>query len=76
TLVCVPIFWSGGVITRLEGGLLLGLYGLYLVEQLVLNMLPAALDEFRLVVLVAVLPAVLVCVTWSALAWRRKSRAT
>ncbi|MCP9810218.1 sodium:calcium antiporter, partial [Cyanobium sp. HWJ4-Hawea] len=76
TLVCVPIFWSGGVITRLEGGLLLGLYGLYLVEQLVLNMLPAAVDEFRLVVLVAVLPAVLVFVTWSALAWMRKSRTT
>ena len=76
TLACVPIFWSGGVITRLEGGVLLGLYGLYLVEQLVLNKAPAAVDEFRLVVLVAVLPAVLVFVTWSTLAWRRKSRAT
>ncbi|MCP9850190.1 calcium/sodium antiporter [Cyanobium sp. Morenito 9A2] len=72
TLACLPIFWSGGVITRTEGWLLLGLYGCYLLEQILLNTVPGALDEFRLVVLVAVLPASLLFITWGALQWRKR----
>jgi cation:H+ antiporter len=72
TLACLPIFWSGGVITRGEGWLLLGLYGCYLLEQILLNSVPGAIDEFRLVVLVAVLPAALLFITWGALQWRKR----
>ena len=63
TLACLPIFWTGGVITRLEGWILMGLYGLYVVEQLLSNSASNATDEFRLVVLVGVLPLLLVFFT-------------
>ena len=70
TLACLPIFWTGGVITRLEGWILMGLYGLYVVEQLLSNSASTATDEFRLLVLVGVLPLLLVFFTWGALRWR------
>ena len=58
SLACMPIFWTKGRISRLEGGLLLGLYVLYLVD----NVLPRTsmaswADEFRLVMLCAVIPS-------------------
>jgi cation:H+ antiporter len=74
TLACLPIFWTGGVITRLEGGILVALYGLYLVEQLLLNQAPNAVDEYRLVVLVVVLPLLLSFLVWTVLRWRRQRR--
>ncbi|MFM8258885.1 MAG: sodium:calcium antiporter, partial [Vulcanococcus sp.] len=74
TLACLPIFWTGGVITRLEGWILMGLYGLYVVEQILANTASSATDEFRLIVLVAVLPALLVFLTWASLRWRRLRR--
>jgi len=74
TLACLPIFWTGGVITRFEGGLLVALYGLYLAEQLLLNLAPAAVDEYRLALLVAVLPLLLVFLVWQSLRWREQRR--
>ena len=71
TLACLPIFWTHGVITRLEGGILVGLYGLYLVEQLLTNTVTSAVDEFRFVALVAILPLVFVFLVWQTLRWRR-----
>ena len=70
TLACLPIFWTDGVITRLEGGLLVALYGLYLAEQLLLYLAPTAVDEYRLVLLVAGLPVLLVFLVWQSLRWR------
>jgi cation:H+ antiporter len=75
TLACLPIFWTGGVISRREGYLLVGLYVLYLAEQLLLNLAPNAVDSYRLVVLAGVLPLLLVGLTWQVLRWRRQ-RAT
>jgi cation:H+ antiporter len=72
TIACLPIFWTGGVITRLEGGILVTLYGLYLVEQLLLNLAPTAVDEYRLVLLVAGLPVLLVFLVWQSLRWREQ----
>ena len=72
TLACLPIFWSGGVIKRWEGALFIGLYGLYLAEQVLSNTAPMVVDEYRLVVLVAVLPLALVVVLWSAIRWQRQ----
>ena len=74
TLACLPIFWTQGVITRLEGWLLMGLYGLYVVEQILANGASNSTAEFRLVVLVGVLPALLVFFTWGSLQWRRQRR--
>jgi len=76
TLACLPIFWSGGVINRWEGAVLVVLYALYLVEQVLSNTLPLGdEDPFRLVVLVVVLPAVLVFIAWSTLNWQRSRKA-
>ena len=75
TLACLPIFWTQGVITRLEGGILVLLYGVYLVEQLLLYVSPDSSDEFRLVVLVVLAPALLVFLIWQVLAWRQQRRA-
>ena len=67
----LPTLWTRGVVTRLEGGILVGLYGLYLVEQVLTNTVTSAVDEFRLVALVAILPLVFVFLVWQALRWRR-----
>ena len=70
TLALLPILWTRGVVTRLEGGILVGLYGLYLAEQVLTETLTTAQDEFRFVVLVVVLPLVLVFFVWQMLRWR------
>jgi cation:H+ antiporter len=75
TLACLPIFWTRGVISRREGWLLVGLYGLYLVEQVLGETVGGApADRFRFVVLVAVIPLVLVALAWQCLRWREARR--
>ena len=74
SLACLPIFWTKGTISRLEGGLLLGLYILYVTD----NVLPRTTlsswsDEFRLVLLCLVLPVVMILIiTQSVLYWRSR----
>lgn len=76
SLVCLPIFWTKGRISRVEGGLLLGLYLLYVTD----NVLPRTAmanwtDEFRLVMLCLVIPSVMIIIVIQALVyWRRSSR--
>jgi cation:H+ antiporter len=72
TLACLPIFWSGGVISRQEGWVLLGLYVLYLTEQVLHSTASTGLDQFRFVVLAAVVPLVLVFVAWNTMEWRQR----
>jgi len=74
TLVCLPIFWTRGVITRLEGGILVAFYGLYLLEQWLSSSRSWALDEFRLITLVVLLPLLLVFFTFQAIRWRQRLR--
>jgi cation:H+ antiporter len=75
SLACMPIFWTRGRISRLEGGLLLGLYILYIVD----NVLPRTTlaswsDEFRLLMLCFVLPVVMIVIMTQALVfWRTKA---
>ena len=75
-LACFPIFWTKGSISRLEGGLLVGLYCVYLVDNVLpRTQLASWSDEFRLVVLCLVLPAVMVIITTQALIyWRQLKR--
>lgn len=76
TLACLPIFWTKGVITRREGWLLFGLYVLYLAEQVLgETMGGAVLSQYRLVVLVVVLPLVFVALAWQVLRWREQRHA-
>ena len=74
SLACLPIFWTRGRISRLEGGLLLSLYVLYIVD----NVLPRTSlaswsDEFRLVMLCLVLPVVMVTIINQAVVYWRTS---
>ena len=75
SLACLPIFWTKGQISRVERVLLLGLYVLYIVD----NVLPRTTlsswsDEFRLVMLCLVLPVVMVVIFIQALMYWRTSR--
>ena len=74
TLACLPIFWTKGLITRLEGGILLGLYIFYVVDQVLPRTLPTWQDEFRLVVLCVVLPTVIVLIVTQAVVYWRQLR--
>ena len=74
SLACLPIFWTRGRISRLEGGLLLSLYVLYIVD----NVLPRTnlsswSDEFRLVMLCLVLPVVMITIITQAVVYWRTS---
>ena len=76
TLACLPIFWTGGVIKRREGFLLVAFYVLYLVDQLLqVTGAGGALFNFRALVLVVVLPLVLVFLVWEVLSWLRARNA-
>ena len=72
TLACLPIFWTGGVITRLEGWILIALYVVYVIEQILSSTASSVSDEFRLIALVAILPAVLIFLVWTVLRWKQK----
>jgi cation:H+ antiporter len=74
TLACLPIFWTRGVITRLEGGILVGLYGLYLAEKLLTYQAPGMLGEYRLIVLIIVAPIVFVFLAWQMVRWWHEVR--
>jgi len=74
TLACVPIFWTKGRITRLEGGVLVGLYIFYVIDQVLPRTLPSWQDEFRLAMLCLVLPAVLVLISVQAINYGRQLR--
>jgi len=76
TLACLPIFWTNGVISRLEGWLLLGLYVLYLVEQVLAATAGGEIvdNTYRFVVLVAVLPLLMVFLVWQVLRWKQQRK--
>ncbi len=72
TLACMPIFWTNGRISRLEGGILLGLYIFYILEQVIPRTLPAWQDEFRVLVLCLILPSIMIIITTQTLIyWSR-----
>ncbi|MBM5802941.1 MAG: calcium/sodium antiporter [Cyanobacteria bacterium K_DeepCast_35m_m2_155] len=75
-LACLPIFWSGGVIKRREGLLLVALYVLYLGDQLLeVTGAGGLLFNFRAAVLVLGLPLVMVFLAWESLLWFRARKA-
>ena len=68
TLVCLPIFWSRRSISRIEGGILLTAYILYLTD----NVLPRTAlaswqDEFRLATLCVAMPILVIVVVTQVL---------
>ncbi len=74
TLACLPIFWTGGVISRREGGVLVGLYLLYVLEQVLPYTNPALVGSFRWINLFVVIPVVVVLLALQCLRYMRRER--
>ncbi len=74
TLACMPIFWSNGRISRIEGGILLGLYILYLIDQILPITLPYFQDEFRLIIITIILPVVIIAISYQTIVYWFKRR--
>ncbi len=67
TLACMPIFWTKGKISRLEGIALLSGYVFYLVDQIIPHTLPNLQDEFRLIIICFILPLTLVMIIFKSI---------
>jgi len=67
TLACMPIFWTKGRISRQEGGFLLSLYILYLIDQILPLTQSTLQDEFRLIVVCFILPISLIIIIFKTL---------
>jgi cation:H+ antiporter len=74
TVACLPIFFTGGVITRREGGILIGLYGLYLIEQILPYTAPSLDLPVERFTLNALIPALVLLLVWQSLSHWRSSR--
>ncbi len=63
-LICLPIFLTGGVITRKEGALLLGYYVAYTAYLVLAASQHAALQSFAGVMLYVVIPLTVLTLAW------------
>ena len=76
TLSCMPIFWTKGKISRAEGLTLLGLYVLYLTDQVLPNTIPSIQDEFRLIILCLIFPVLIIFFAFKTIRyWSQLKRA-
>ena len=71
TLACMPIFWTKGIISRGEGGLLLGLYLLYLADKIIPLTLPAFHSVFKEVVFLAIILSTIIIIYKTIIYWLR-----
>ncbi len=67
TLACLPIFWTKGEISRLEGASLLGIYFLYLTDQILPHTFPDIVNNFRLLIICVVLPVSMILITFKSI---------
>lgn len=74
TLALLPIFWTGGVISRREGILLVGLYGLYLVEQILPLTVPALASPLRSFILWFIVPVLVLLLAFQV--WQHSRRSS
>ena len=68
-LTCMPIFWTKGKISRLEGSALLGLYLLYIADQIIPLTLPSAHEYYRLTLISLVLPISIVLIIFKSISY-------
>ncbi len=71
SIACMPIFWTKGKISRLEGGILVTLYVLYLIDQILPITLPYWQAYFRLIIISFVMPIVVIVITYQTLHYWR-----
>ena len=65
TLACMPIFWTKGIISRGEGGVLLGLYMLYIADKIIPLTSPSLHSVFKEFVYVSIslVTTIIICKT-------------
>ena len=71
TLACMPIFWTKGIISRGEGGILLGLYLLYLADKIIPLTLPNLHSAFKELVFIAISLSIIIILYKTIAYWLR-----
>ena len=71
TLACMPIFWTKGIISRGEGGVLLGLYMLYIADKIIPLTLPTLHAAFKELVFIAISLAITIIIYKTIAYWLR-----
>ena len=71
TLACMPIFWTKGIISRGEGGVLLGLYMLYIADKIIPLTLPTLHAAFKELVVIAISLAITIIIYKTTVYWLR-----
>ena len=71
TLACMPIFWTKGIISRGEGGVLLGLYLLYIADKIIPLTLPTLHSVFQQLVLLAITFSTIIIIYKTIIYWLR-----
>ena len=74
TLACIPIFWTKGKISRLEGMSLLGLYVLYLTDKIIPLTVPEIHNSFRFTVIFFILPIGIILITFKSIEYLNSSQ--
>ncbi len=74
-LACMPIFWTKGIISRSEGGILLLLYIIYLIDQIIPSAFPLYQQNFRIIFFSLILPSTLIVLSMKIFNhWRIKNK--
>ena len=63
----MPIFWTKGRISRIEGGSLLAIYTLYLMDQIIPYSIPGFQYGFRAVVICLILPIAIIIIAFKTI---------
>jgi len=71
TLACMPIFWTKGIISRGEGGVLLGLYMLYIADKIIPLTLPTLHTAFKELVFIAISLSIIIIIYKTIAYWLR-----
>ncbi len=74
TLACMPIFWTKGIISRGEGGVLLGLYLLYIADKVIPLTLPKLHSAFQQLVLLAIILSTIIIIYKTIIYWLRQRK--
>tara|TARA_Y100001968_G_scaffold333807_1_gene399703 strand:+ start:1589 stop:2677 length:1089 start_codon:yes stop_codon:yes gene_type:complete len=67
TLACMPIFWTKGRISRVEGSMLFGLYIFYLIDQVIPKTYPTWQNEFRTIMICIIIPLFIIIISFQTI---------
>ena len=67
----MPIFWTKGIISRGEGGVLLGLYMLYIADKIIPLTLPTLHSAFKELVFIAISLSIIIIIYKTIAYWLR-----